>query len=135
MSVFDTTSAVVKAWATLQVSPSPTDQLQVLWAPTQAPFFPDACRDLIKRIYAAFPGATNLKSDLSYKQIKDSTANTGGDIATVDDLSDAIAESLTAHEVVYLPPMALAMAASAASGKKPAPKKATARKAARKKAS
>jgi len=105
MSVFDTTSAVVKTWAKLQTSPFPTDRLEVLWSSIEAPFYPDACRDLVKKIYAAFPGATNLKSDLKYQQIKDSVANTGGNIDTVDDLSDAIAESLTAREVVFLTPM------------------------------
>jgi hypothetical protein len=106
MSVFDTTSAVVKTWAKLQPSPSPTDRLEVLWSSIQAPFYPDACRDLVKRIYAAFPGATNLKTDLKYQQIKDTLANSGGNIDTVDDLSDAVAESLTAREVVFLSPMA-----------------------------
>lgn|GEM_PF-5324808 len=105
MSVFDTTSAVVKIWASLSTSPSPTDRLEVLWSSTEAPFYPDACRDLVKRIYAAFPGAANLKKDLKYQQIKDSLANSSGNIDTVDDLSDAVAESLTAHEVVFLSPM------------------------------
>lgn len=104
MSVFDTTSAVVKVWANLQTSPSPTDRLEVLWSSIEAPFYPDACRDLVKRIYAAFPGATNLKSDLKYQQIKDTSANSGGNVDTVDDLSDAVAESLTAREVVFLNP-------------------------------
>jgi len=107
MSVFDTTAATVKIWAGMASLPNPTDRLEMLWANNAGgTFYPTACRDLAKKIYAAFPGATSLKTDFSYKQIKDTGANATGDVDTVDDLADAVADSLSSHEVVFLPPAA-----------------------------
>jgi hypothetical protein len=120
MSVFNTTAAVVKIWARLQTSPAPDARLEVLWSANGGPFFPDACRDLVKQIYAAFPGASSLKNDLKYQQIKDTVANSTGNIDTVDDLADAVAESLTTREVVFLTPATRAVAL-------PSPKKGAAK--------
>jgi hypothetical protein len=108
MSVFDTTAATVKIWATRMTDfPSPNDRLEVLWATYgQGRFYKTACRDLMNRIYEAFPGASTLKKDVQFKQIKDTNANAAGDIDTVDDLADAIADSLSSHEMVFLPPAA-----------------------------
>lgn len=119
MSVFDTTAAVVKTWANLQTLPAPDARLEVIWSANGGVFQPDACRDLVKRIYAAFPGATSLKKDLQYKQIKDTAVTPTGNIDTVDDLADAVAESLTAREIVFLSPAArgLTGATSKGSGK------------------
>ena len=94
MSVFATTAAVVKTWANIETFPAPDDRLEVIWAANGGPFYPDACRDLIRRIYAAFPGASSLKTDLKYQQIKDTNSNSTGNIDTVDGLADAVAESL-----------------------------------------
>lgn len=111
MSVYDTTAAVVKVWGHLQTLPQPADTLEGIWAAMDSTFYPDACRALIKAILKAFPGAANVKKNVRYTLIKDSTVNPNGTIDTVAALAEAILQSLETSEVVFLPPT-VAQAAS-----------------------